>query len=209
MKKFPYNFNRAIDLADILHVSGSDNTAGVQQKVMFAKLEDIDILPQPDVDDSAGSGALDGLVTISQNIRMKPYKKFNELYVTLETGKIDSNSQGELDGMSFKNVLDFFHPGSSAQILGFAQWAKNSDLIFLVPESDGQVRILGHKGYPAKMTKAQVTTGAKGADRKGNGFTFESTRKGPAPIFKGHVDLMGSGFGSGDANDLQTISFIA
>jgi hypothetical protein len=208
MKKFPYLINRVIDLSDISHTAGADNTAGIQQKILFARLEDIDILPLPDKDDSSGSGSLSDLVTISQSIRMQPYKKFYELYVTLEAAKLDSNSQGDLDGMSFKNVLEFFHPGSKADILGLAQWAKNSDLIFLVPESDGVVRLIGHRGYPAKMTKAQLTTGQKTSDRKGNTFTFESARKGPAPIFRGKIDLMGSGFESGTATDYQSVSFI-
>jgi hypothetical protein len=209
MKKFPYLINRSIDLSDVTHLAGSDNTPGGQRKVLFARFEDIDIMPQPDVDNSAGTGSLDQLVTISQNIRMLPYKKFYELYITPETGKLTDKLIGELDGMSFENVVDLFHPGTSPQILGLIQWAKNSDLIILFPEIDGKVRVIGHKGYPAKMSVGDVTTGQKAADRKGATMSFRSVRKGPSPIFTGKIDLMGSGYGSGDADNYQTTSIIA
>lgn len=202
----------SVTLRDLSHTDGSDNTAGIQQNVYFAKLEDILTLPKPVLDDSTGSGNLSDLVTISSNIVMKPEKQFYKLYCTLEAGELKNDAQGELDGMSFMNQLEVFLPGSSAEALGFAQWVKNSNLIILVPESDGQVRVLGHEGYPAKLVNMAGTTGKVPADRKGMTYTFKSTRKGPSPIFTGRVSTSGSGFGSGaldvNGDGYQDIYFI-
>lgn len=182
-----------IDITDIEHVDGDDNTAGIGMYIMFAKLSDIATLPKPDVDDSTGTGSLESLVTISGNIIMKTGKVFKKIYVTLETGKLDHESQGEIDGMSFLNKVEFLVPGSKALALGLAQWAKNSSLILLIQEQDGTARMLGHSLYPAKMISAPGTTGQKTADRKATTFTFQSARKGPAPIFKGDVILSSPG----------------
>ncbi|MDJ1500468.1 hypothetical protein [Xanthocytophaga agilis] len=193
------------DLTDLLHVDGDDNTSGVGQYIYVAKEKEILVLPLPDQDDSsAATGSLADLVTITRDIEMLPGKDFKRIYVTLETGELKHDAQGELDGMSFLNQLDFFMPGSRAEVLGFAQWAKNSSLIFLIPELDGQIRMLGHRAYPAKMIPASGTTGKASADRKGSNFSFKSVRKGPAPIFAGRVKT-GSGSGASDYQDLVLV----
>lgn len=201
-----------MELQDIDWADGSDNTAGIQQNVYYAKLSDIATLPKPIVDDSTGEGALADLVTISSDITMKSGKVFKKLYCTLEAGGLNGEVQGDLDGKSYKNSLKIFHPGSKLEALGFAQYVKNGNMIFLVPEADGQVRILGHAGYPAKLDTGSSNTGEKSTDRKGNEFVFMSVRKGPAPAFTGKVILTGSGVGSGlvdaNSNSYQDIVFI-
>ncbi len=198
-----------MDIQALLHLDGSDNTSGIGQYIFVAKIEDIAVLPVPVLDDSTGTGTFADLVTITQNIVMLAGKSFHKIYVTLEAGELKSETQGELDGISFLNQLEFFHPGSQAEVLGFAQWAKNSSLVFLVPEVDGAIRLLGHRAYPAKMVSSPFTTGKASADRKGGTFTFKSSRKGPAPIFTGRVDLIGSGiYDTGGAMDFQDIYFV-
>jgi len=181
-----------VDLADLLHTDGDDNSAGIQSAIYVAKLADISVLPVPILDDSTGDGDFADLVTIEEDIEMELFKSFKQIYVTLETGQLDSKAQGEFDGMSFSNELEFLIPGSDPSALGFGQWAKNSSLIFLVPEVDGRVRLFGHRGFPAKMANADGTTGKKAADRKGITYKFRTSRKGPAPIFTGNVRLYGS-----------------
>lgn len=185
-----------MDLQDIEHIDGSDVTPGVQQNLYYARMADIKTLPKPVLDDSSGDGSFANLVTISADIIMKPGKKFHKLYCTIETGKLDGNLVGEFDGKSFNNELSFVHPGNKPEVLGFAQWAKNSNLVFLAADQDGQVRLLGHEGYPAKMMDAPTTTGDTPESRKQAQFTFKSNRKGPAPIFKGNVKVPASGGGS-------------
>ncbi len=191
-----------MDIQDLAHTDGADNTAGMQQEVLMIKLSDIATLPKPDVDDSTSlTGTLDQLVTISGNIIMKANKVAKKIYVTLETGAITCALQGPMDGKSYKNSVTFHHPGSSAQLLGLAQYAKNGDLIILAPEADGQVRVIGHAGFPAKLEAGSLNTGAKSTDDKAGIFTFYSVRKGPAPIFKGQIQLnIAGGSGAVDAN---------
>ena len=198
-----------IDIVDLDWEDGSDNTAGIGQYVYFAKKIDILTLPKPVLDDSTGDGNFEDLVTITDNIVMKPGKAFRKIYVTLEKGALSHDIQGETDGKSNMNRLKFFMPGSEAKVLGFLQWAKNSSLIFLIPEIDGQVRMLGHENYPAKLDTAPGGTGEKSADLKGTEFNFMSARKGPAPIFQGKVNVSSVGSGEdADSDGEQDIIFI-
>lgn len=193
-----------MDTQDLTHLSGSDNTPGIQQNIFYTTLENILTLPLPDVDDSASAtGTFEDLVTITKDIVVK--KPLSSIYVTLEEGELKHESQGEMDSMSFKNVLEFAHPGSKGTQLGFAQWVKNNNIVFLVPEVDGQVRLLGHRAYPAKMTGAPGTTDKKAAGAKKTTFTFQSSRKGPAPIFKGKVMVQGVNGGDATEQDLHLV----
>lgn len=176
-----------ISFEDIKHEDGEDNTSGLTQDILVAKLEDILTLPEPVLNDSTGNGKFEDLVTITSDIQMKPGKYFRTIQAILETVKLDGTPQGEMDGKSLLNRLDFILAGNKAAALGFQQWCKNSSLVFLVKELDGNVRILGHKLYPAKLVEGPGTTGAASTERKQIAFAFQSVRKGPAPIFKGRV----------------------
>lgn len=193
-----------MDTQDLVHKSGSDNTPGIQQTIFYTTLDNIVTLPLPDKDDSASdTGTFADLVTITKDIVVK--KPLNSIYVTLEEGELKHESQGEIDSMSFKNVLEFAHPGSKPEVLGFAQWVKNNNIVFLVPEVDGQVRLLGHRAYPAKMTGAPGSTDKKSGGAKKTTFTFQSSRKGPAPIFKGKVMVEGTAGGPATEQDLHLV----
>lgn len=195
-----------MDTQDLIHKPGSDNTPGIQQQVFYAPIEDILTLPAPDIDDSASdTGTFEDLVTITKNIVLKPGKQFRSIYVTLEDGELKHEGQGETDSMSFKNTLEFAHPGTKPQQLGFAQWCKNNNLVFLVPEVDGQVRVLGTRAYPAKLTSAPGSTGKKSTDGRKTTFTFHSSRKGPAPIFVGKVMLHAVAGDPGTEQDLGLV----
>jgi hypothetical protein len=175
----------ALDFEDIEGTSGKDNSAGIQQPVYYVEHRDVAKHPTfPKIEDCE---TLEELVTVDTNIELKPGKTMKRILVTLEAGALTSDSQGEIDGMSFKNALKMLVAGNTPQADGFARYAKNGNFYFLTFELDGTPRLLGNPGYPAKFVSAPGTTGEKSADRKNRTFTFQSVWSGPAPIFKGKV----------------------
>ncbi len=174
-----------LDFEDINGTAGQDNTAGIQQNIYLIDFNDVDDHPTfPKID---GALTLAELATVSTDIVLKLLRKAFKLQCTLEKGSANSESQGEMDGMSFKNSLKFQIPGNKANADGFARYAKNGSFYLLYFELDGQARILGHPGYPAKMVSAPGTTGEATSTMKQRTFTFQSVWSGPAPIFTGKV----------------------
>lgn len=190
---------------DILFEQGSNNTPGLAlQQVMYAEVEDIASMPCG-CDNPTPAGFAQS-ATIIDNIVMKNGKQFSRLYFTEETAEVMDEVIGETDGKAVKNTLKFFHPGESAQILGFTGYAKNrKGFVFLVKDRDCNVRVFGNTCNPAKLVTAPGGTKAKAGDRKGREFTFEYTDSIPAPYFNGHVDLTGTGYASGSSTDFQTL----
>lgn len=180
----------ALDFEDLDGTSGTDNSAGIQQPVYYIDHRDVAQHPTfPKIEDAT---TLSELVTVSTNIVLKHGKLARRILVTQEAGALTSDSQGEIDGMSFKNALKFLLAGNTPQGDGFARYAKNGNFYLLTFELDGTARLLGNPGYPAKMVSAPGTTGEKSADRKNRTFTFQSVWSGPAPVFTGKVMVAGA-----------------
>jgi ABC-type phosphate/phosphonate transport system substrate-binding protein len=179
----------ALDFEDIEGTAGDDNSSGIQQNIYLIDHRDVVKHPTfPKIDlTSATAQTLAALVTVPDDIELKHGRKAFRLQCTLEKGAGTSDSQGEIDGMSFKNGLKFLIPGNKANADGFARYAKNGSFYLLYFELDGSPRLLGNPGYPAKMVSAPGSTGEKTADLKGRTFTFQSVWSGPAPIFAGKV----------------------
>ena len=192
----------ALDFEDIDGTSGQDNSAGIQQPVYYIDHRDVETHPTfPKIKDAE---TLAELVTVSTDLVLKSGKSAKRILVTLEAGALTSESQGEIDGMSFKNAIKFLVAGNTAQGDGFARYAKNGNFYLLTFELDGTARLLGNPGYPAKMISAPGTTGEKSADRKNRTFTFQSVWSGPAPIFTGKV-MIAAGETNGAPTEQQLV----
>jgi hypothetical protein len=178
-----------IDFEDIEGSAGQDNSAGIQQNIYLIDFRDVATHPKfPKIDTTSQTAqTLAQLVTVPDDILLKNGRKAFRLQCTLEKGSGTSDSQGEMDGMSFKNGLKIQIPGNKANGDGFARYAKNGSFYLVYFELDGSVRLLGNPGYPAKMVSAPGTTGEGSATMKQRTFTFQSVWSGPAPIFTGAV----------------------
>ena len=169
---------------DVEYAVGQNNDAGTQTEIFWAPLADVLTFPKVPADPADFTTA----VTITGDFVMKPGKKFNTLYCTLEEGEVTSSLVGERDGKSMENMINGFYPGNKAQILGFIEWAKNTPLVMVVKELEGQMRIMGSDGLPCYIETADLTTGKKVADRKGITWSAKSVGR-IAPILTGAVPL--------------------
>jgi hypothetical protein len=174
-----------INLEDLFGTAGQDNTAGIQQNIYLVDFADVETHPTfPKIE---GATSFEELATVDTDLVLKLTKKAMLIQGTLEKGAATSDSQGEMDGMSYKNALKFQIPGNKAKSDGFARWAKNGSFYLLYFELDGAPRILGHPGYPAKLVSAPGTSGEGTSTMKQRTFTFQSVWSGPAPIFAGKL----------------------
>ena len=193
-----------MEINDLLHTDGDDNTAGIAQHAIFSILGNIQVLPKPKLDNSASeTGTVEDLVTIADDVVFKPGKKPVKIYCTLEAGSITSEATGGLDGMTYVNKATLFYPGSKKQGMGLFQWIKNGSGILWVQELDGSWRQIGHELYPAKVESISFTSGSKPGDVKGTTIVLKDARKGPAPFFEGNFKVSGVGSGAdadGDGN---------
>ncbi|SDK35255.1 hypothetical protein SAMN05421823_102532 [Catalinimonas alkaloidigena] len=176
-----------MELQDILWPNGSNNDAGLARMHYYCALDDIDTFPAIAATPASATSAAE-LVTVADDFVFKSGKCFKEFYCTLEKGNMKSTLVGERDGKSAENTVTLFHPGNKDYLLGMIEYLKNTNLVVLVRELDGQIRIFGSEYLPANLDVAESDSGTKVADLKGITVTVKSIGR-IAPIYTGAIPL--------------------
>lgn len=162
-----------MNYADLAAPSGqADNMGGLTTLAYYAPIEDF--LSIKKITASPTTPA--DLVNISAAHTFKTGKCFKKMYCTMNRGSVESKSQGDIDGKSFKQSGKLFLPGSLSAAHGFAAMCKNDNFILLLEMPDsatvGHLQV-GTEMFPAKIspnfTTAQNESGVRGYE-----FEFEA-----------------------------------
>lgn len=158
------------------NLPGGANMGGLTQWVYAAYHKDVLTWPtEPDFDTVA---TLEGLATLTGDVIMATGKKFEPIYMTDDTGELEFESVGELDGKSWVIHLRFLNPGLQKKILGFINAAKNDNLVFIVKDNNGNQFLLGDQTRAAVYAASPdgVGTGKETSARPGVSmeFTFKT-----------------------------------
>lgn len=160
-----------MDFIDILKdLPDGENMGGLPQKIYFGLHADVATWPtKPTAPANIGEQAV-----LVGDLQMKSGKKMFEMYITDDTGEFKIEPVGEVDGKSFVERLSFFHPGLSSKILGFMNAAKNENLVFIVPDNNGNHYLMGDALRPAIFSASPdgVSTSKETAGRRGASMEF-------------------------------------
>ncbi|TLX73713.1 hypothetical protein E9993_14745 [Labilibacter sediminis] len=159
------------------NLPGGANMGGITQTVYVAYWDDVDTWPtEPDF--SAGDVAMGAAGELTGNLTLKSTKQFFAIYLTDDTGEFKIDTVGEKDGKSFVKHLSFFHPGLGKEALGFLNMAKNENLVFIVPDNNGNLFLMGDALRPATFEGSPdgAGTGKETAARAGisTEFTYKT-----------------------------------
>jgi hypothetical protein len=176
-----------IEFTDIQkNLPNGDNMGGISQKVYYGFYADVHAWPTKPL----SPATMETACVLTGDLKMKTGKRLFELYLTDDTGEFKVESVGELDGKSFVQHLNFFHPGMQKKIVTFMNATKNDNMVFICMDNDGQTYLMGDALRPAVFagSKDGAGTGATTAARKGSSFEF--TFKTPSNyIYTGNIPL--------------------
>ncbi len=169
----------------VLWEDGQDNPGGLQTVAFYAPISVFtdDGIPEVAADPITFAAG----VEISVDFQFRLGQGFRKMYLTEDTGMGEDESIGERDGKSWRNKMKGFHPGTKSEALGWARWANNTGLIWVIVEADGQKRIVGSRQYPAKIDTNIITTTETADGRRGQTFESSAASKTPAPVYTGSV----------------------
>lgn len=156
------------DISKNLHQG--ENMGSISQTIYYGLHSDVATWPTK----PTGATTLEELGALTGNITMKPGKRLFKLYITDDTGELENEIVGEKDGISFIQHLRFFHPGLMARILGFMNAVKNDNMVFVVPDNNGQYFVLGDAIRPATLEGSDENNGTskETAGRRGVSMHF-------------------------------------
>lgn len=121
---------------DLLFTQGLDNLSGIVGEIYHSPAADILTLP--------ALAAATSLKTAATDIVMKSTKKFQRLYITDETGKIDVNPVGERDGKGRESILSGRYPAMGTELEDFIRSVQNTPAVLIYRLArNGKLYLLG------------------------------------------------------------------
>lgn len=184
---------KIVDFEDLSkNLPNGQNMGGLPQVVYYGIYENVDVWPKRPV---AGDGmTLTKMGELNGDLKMKADKFLHRLYITDGEGKLDFEGVGETDGKSFVVKLRIYHPGLNPKFFGLINLAKNENLVFIVPDNNGGLFLLGDEMRAAVLDSIDgLTTGQKTEERPGGGLVFSYKTaniyryKGSIPLSAGSV----------------------
>lgn len=160
------------------------NPGGTETEITFIDEHGIEnwpaFLAQLGAGDAGQGVTLDGNITLKAGYHMHKYP------VTTYTGEIKDDLVGDIDSKSFTSSILFQMKTTDAVVLEHAAITANGCWVCLMKENSGQVRVVGRKGNPAKMSQIAATTGSGDNPKRFVAFTVESKNNAtPAPVYTG------------------------
>lgn len=182
----------AVALEDIGGES-CEPVSGLVNKVYYALHSDFETIHDPkkicDPVPANIAATFAELAEIETPHVFKSGKKFFQIETVVETGTIKATPIGEIGRSLYQNELVVEVAGSDAEILGFCRWVKNQKLVVLLEEfGTGNVRQLGSSRLQATV-KVEHNIEATLEGKNSAVITFTDKNLGPAPIYKGAIQL--------------------
>jgi hypothetical protein len=170
-------------LQPVVYEVGQDNMAGIFGKIFAAPTSWIANIPAP------VNGEIVGDIT------MKSGYNFVDVYHTQGTGRLDFEGQGERDGGSLKNSVEWNVPALKGDNLAFANAILNGPYIVLCFDADGNCFMLGSIVYtqgiavefPAYRETLKGTTGMKATDVRGVNYKMTADTPKSPYVYKGDI----------------------
>lgn len=173
-----------MDVFDFNLACDTENIQGTKKKIYVVCSEDVDVFPG-----RVGNAALGERVTLDGDITLAATKKFAEVDILDESGEVKHSLKGPKGSQGFNAMFDFKLLAVGAAATDLVDRMRNACLIFVIPQNDGTMRVIGSKDNPAKLTAAEHTDGKTGEEEKTWTITIANTDNRVAPFYTGAIDL--------------------
>ncbi len=131
--------------------------------------------------------SLEAAGTIADSHIFKEGRGFHKIYINPDTGMVDSAHAGEKGNLSLTNSLTGSLQGTGAKIVGYTRKYKNTPMIYIVKEKNGDVKQIGSELVPAYMSEIAGTSGQKPGDVKATTVKISDTQPYMAPHYAGTI----------------------
>lgn len=136
-----------------------------------------------------GAENMAALATYEGDFVLAADKKWQRIEAFTKKSSISSESQGEDPSKTFLNKLNLLYPGTDAAATGFCRQANIDQLIYAVPQRDGQYRIVGSEYFDTN-TKPSQNSGEGDTGTGGTTLEVEATDICPSPFYTGILDTV-------------------
>jgi hypothetical protein len=174
------------DIADLTGQCGVRTIPGYKTNIYAVC--GCDILTFPALKTTTGVG---DSITLDGDIVLKTGKKFAQLEVISESGKVTETEVGMVGSQVFQSQFEFKLPKTIAS----DEWLDanpNACMVFIIEDKDGNKRVLGNDKVATTRTAAVGTNGPALTDEKSWAITIQDNTGRIAPYYEGVIDQTGA-----------------
>lgn len=165
----------AYPFSNVLHIAGADNMGGMSCDVFFAPQSAFKSFP---------------IFKDPQSINLEGDFEFLEegagfihISASYKSNGLKSSVVGDIDCRCSKQEGEFFHPGADEAGAKFARAVQNTPGVFIVRDTEGNLRVIGDIINPASVS-VEHDTGKSPEDRKGFSIKYEAYSTRPIVYYK-------------------------
>lgn len=114
-------------------------------------------------------------------------KKFHKVGIIPNQGQLQVESQGAYGSKTFKITGKVLIPGTEEEASGYIAEVNNDDMIYLFPQRNGKIRVLGSESFSPELTLSQ-DSGQGATDTNATTIQIEVTDEYPAPFYPGKIE---------------------
>lgn len=172
------------NLENLVFEEGSSNSAGIADVVYYIPKAHLQDYSFPKIKSTITAAA--DIVTLDGSFVLETAKFFKKIHCTQGKGKGDFEGTGEVEGKIFTNKLALSFPKNTAEVRAFAKLALNTDMVYVVPETNGKFFVIGDPFIRTTTTPAG-TTGDEPGSAHGVTFEVSCASETPFPVYEGEV----------------------
>ena len=143
----------------------------------------VNILSFPKVQGDAAE-KLEDVAVIKSNFVLAEGVKFVKIDLVEGESEPTCENQGNEGAKSFSNKVAFVLPGTQKKVTGLISKLNNDDVIFLYPQRDGAIRVIGNEMFRVQLELGQ-SAGKQVTDSSQSTITASVSDINPAPFYEG------------------------
>ena len=166
---------------DVLFCQGSASLPGVRPHMYITRR--VNILTFPKVQGDAAT-KLEDVAVIKDSFVLAEGAKFVKIELVEGESEPTCENQGNEGAKSFLNKVAFVLPGTQKKVTGLIAKLNNDDVIFLYPQRDGALRLIGNEMFRVLVELGQ-NAGKQVTDSSQSTITVSVSDINPAPFYEG------------------------
>ena len=169
---------------DVQFCQGSASLPGVRPHMYMVRR--VNILSFPKVQGDAAT-KLEDVAVIKDSFVLAEGVKFVKIDLVEGESEPTCENQGNEGAKSFLNKVAFVLPGTQKKVTGLISKLNNDDVIFLYPQRDGAIRVIGNEMFRVQLELGQ-SAGKQVTDSSQSTITASVSDINPAPFYEGTFD---------------------
>lgn len=147
-----------IHLENVNHCPNEETVAGMSTKLYYIPAPHIATFTKP-----LKTGSYEEIATIpSTGLVTVTGKGWKKIDCQVDKNTLQNMAVGSIGNLKLKGELDVVFPGFKKKLVGFQIAHRNTPMIFGMPDSEGQMWIIGNPDSPSNFTSMNLTSGDTG-----------------------------------------------